>query len=210
MTCSGDSILSQLMQDALPIYTDEVLIRQIVDDDSDAFTLLYRRHSDDLLLTANRALRDKSAAADMVQDIFLSLWNRRKEIQITGTVRTYLHTAVRYHCLHYIEKNITRHDYLSRLAETVEEFVSDNIIEELQLKELRQVLHEVISHLPIRMQEVYKLSRDENLTHKEIAERLSISVETVKKHIQHALQQIKSALISHVLISIVFILRNYF
>ncbi len=198
------------MQEPLPIYADEVLICQIADDDSNAFTLLYCRHSDDLLLTANRVLRNKTAAADVVQDIFLSLWNRRKGMQITGTVRTYLHTSVRYHCLHYIEKNITRRDYLSRLAETVEEFVSDNIIVELQLKELWKILHEVVSHLPPRMQEVYKLSRDENLTHKEIAERLNVSVETVKKHIQHALQHIKSAIISHALITIVFIFRNYY
>lgn len=198
------------MKQPLSTYTDEALIRQIAEDNCNAFTLLYQRHSEDMLLTANKVLREKIAGADVVQEIFISLWNRRKEIQITGLVKTYLHTSVRYHCFHYMEKNITRYDYLSRFAETVKEFVSDNIIEELQLKELRQILNEAVNRLPARMQEVYKLSRDEDLSHKEIAERLSISVETVKKHIHYALQQIKSALISHAKMILLFLLWNYF
>lgn len=183
--------------------SDNELLIHIGNADEEAFSLIYQRYWEDLFVTAVRTLRGKEAAADVVQDVFVSLWNRRFELNITTSLVAYLHTSVRYKCMHYIEKNITRHDYLTRLAETVDQYQSENITENLQLKELRQVLHEVVEQMPARMQEVYKLSRNEYLSHKEIANILNISSETVKKHIQHALEQIKSSLISRVIATII-------
>jgi RNA polymerase sigma-70 factor (ECF subfamily) len=65
---------------------------------------------------------------------------------------------------------------------------------QLHLKEIQQTIHQVVAGMPPKMQEVYRLSRQEHLSHKEIAEKLGITTETVKKHIQHALQLIKTAL----------------
>ncbi len=163
-------------------------------DDKEAFSRIYRRYWNNLFTTAAKALRGKEEAADVVQDVFLSLWNRRKELDIEGSLAAYLQTSVRYKAIHYIEKNITRRDYLDLLTDTAVNSLPASAEIQLQLKEVQQAIHDAVTRMPPKMQEVYQLSRQEYLSHKEIADRLGISTETVKKHIQHALQLIKIAL----------------
>jgi RNA polymerase sigma-19 factor, ECF subfamily len=176
------------------IFTDAELLRQMAEGDNQAFTLLYRRYWEGLFITAAKALRSKEEAADVVQDVFLSLWKRRDEIKVQGSLAAYLHTSVRYKCIHYIEKNITRRDYLALLAEAAESTSAVNPQISLQVKEMEEMINKTVSKMPAKMQEVYKLSRQQHLSHKEIADSMSISVETVKKHIQHALNLIRTDL----------------
>lgn len=173
------------------MYTDEQLIQQMAEGDQQAFTQVYRRYWEDLFITAAKALRGKKEAEDVVQDVLLSLWNRRNELNIQGSLTAYLHTSVRYKCIHYIEKNITRHDYLVQLAEVGTNTTLPNAEINLNLKEMQQTINKAVAKMPPKMKEVYKLSRQENLSYKEISDYMSISVETVKKHIQNALQLIR-------------------
>jgi RNA polymerase sigma-70 factor (family 1) len=175
------------------IHTDESLLRLMAAGDTEAFTLLYRRHWESLFITAVKVIQSKEDAADIVQEIFLSLWNRRSEIVITASLSSYLQTSVRYKAIHYIEKNITRRNYLSMLSDLAESNASspESI---LQVKEIQEAVSVAVKQMPPKMQEVYLLSRHEYLSHKEIAARLGISEETVKKHIQHAMQLIKTSL----------------
>jgi RNA polymerase sigma-70 factor (ECF subfamily) len=175
------------------IHTDETLLVRMSEDDEAAFSEIYNRYWESLFITAAKVLRGKEEAADVVQDVFLSLWNRRKEIKITGSLNSYLQTSARYKAIHYIEKNITRRDYLSLLTETSAQLLPTPELQ-LQLKEVQTVIHDTVNQMPPKMREVYQLSRQEHLSHQEIAERLGISTETVKKHIQHALQLIKESL----------------
>jgi RNA polymerase sigma-70 factor (ECF subfamily) len=136
----------------------------------------------------------------VVQDVFLSLWKRRNELILQGSLAAYLHTSVRYKCIHYIEKNIARRDYLLRIAEVVVSGSAVNAEVNLDLKEMQKTIDRTVASMPTKMQEVYKLSRQQQLSHKEIAENMSISVETVKKHIHHALHLIRKDLLPHILI----------
>jgi RNA polymerase sigma-70 factor (family 1) len=163
-------------------------------DDQEAFTLLYRHYWKDLFITAAKVLRGKEEAADVVQDVFLSLWNRRHELNIEGSLAAYLQTSVRYKAIHYIEKNITRRDYLALFTDVAVNALPPSAEIRLQLKEVQQAIHDTVARMPPKMQEVYRLSRQEHLSHKEIADRLGISAETVKKHIQHAIHMIKLTL----------------
>lgn len=156
--------------------------------------MLYRRYWEAMFLTAAKALRSQDDAADLVQDVFLSLWNRRHELSITGSLEAYLQTSIKYKVINYIEKNITRRDYLALLADMLVNYQPPDVESQLQLKELQQVVQSAVDQMPDKMRTVYELSRKQHLSHKEIAARLGISDETVKKHIQHALQLIKSAI----------------
>ena len=176
------------------MYTDKELLQQISEDNSTAFTILYRRYWEEMYVIAVKALRDKTEAGDVIQEVFLSLWNRRQVLKIEGSVANYLHTAVRYKVIHHIEKNITRRDYLALLADVSVNWLPPNAEVNLQLEELQKTLSTVVTKMPPKMQQVYILSRQNQLSHREIAEQLCVSVETVKKHIQHALQLIKAAL----------------
>ncbi|MEO9146496.1 MAG: RNA polymerase sigma-70 factor [Ginsengibacter sp.] len=187
---------------------DEQLLQQVAGGNRQAFTELYRRYWEDLFITATKVLRERKEAADVVQDVFLSLWNRRNELNIQGSLAAYLHTSVRYKCIHYIEKNITRRDYLVQLAEVAVSVSSPNAEVDLQMKEMQQTINNAVAKMPPKMQEVYKLSRQEHLSYKEISDYMSISVETVKKHIQHALHLIREDLTPYIFIFVLLLLTR--
>lgn len=177
----------------MPI-SNEQLLQQMAKGDRQSFTELYNRYWEQLFITAAKALRGKEEAADVVQDVFLSLWDRRNELNLLGSLSAYLHTSVRYKCIHYIEKNITRHDYLVHLIVSESPSSAET---NLQLKEVQQLINNTVSKMPPKMQEVYRMSRQQQLSYKEIAEKMRVSVETVKKHIHHALHLIKKDLQLH-------------
>jgi len=185
---------NQNTRETLIMHPDELLLQQMAEGNRQAFTEVYKRYWEDLFITAAKALRSKEEAADVTQDVFLSLWNRRNELNIQGSLAGYLHTSVRYKCIHYIEKNIIRRDYLVQLAEIAISSSSPNAELNLQLQEMHQAISKTVAKMPLKMQEVYKLSRQEHMSYKEISDSMSISVETVKKHIQRALQLIKKAM----------------
>jgi RNA polymerase sigma-70 factor (ECF subfamily) len=182
------------MLSARIIHTDEALLRLMSAGDQQAFSQLYRRYWEGLFITAAKALRGREEAADVVQDVFLSLWNRREDLRIEGSLAAYLQTSVRYKAIHYIEKHITRRDYLALLTDVAVNTLPPSAELRLQLKEVQRAIEDTVARMPPKMREVYRLSRQEHLSHKEIAERLGISLETVKKHIQHSLQLIKFAI----------------
>jgi RNA polymerase sigma-70 factor (family 1) len=184
---------------------DEQLLQQMAAGDRPAFTVLYKRYWEDLFITAAKALRGKEEAADVVQDVFFSLWNRRNDLNLQGSLAAYLHTSVRYKSIHYIEKNITRRDYLVQLAEVAVSASSPNAERNLRLKEMQETINKAVAKMPLKMQKVYRLSRENHLSYKEISDHMNISTVTVKKHIQHALHLIKKDMAPYTFIFIVLI-----
>ena len=174
--------------------TDETLLSLLMQDDADAFAMLYRRHWEPMFLNAARVLSSSEDGRDVVQEVFISLWDRRRTLNVTGSVLAYLQTSIKYMAIRFIRKNITRRDYLSRLTRAETEASAADGEERVQLKEIQHVITHAVEHMPTKMREVYLLSREEQLSHNEIAEQLGISPETVKKHIQHALQLIRTAI----------------
>lgn len=192
--------------------SDHELLFLIAAADAGAFRELYFRYRNDLFATAVRVLRDEEEAADIVQEVFLSLWNRRHALDIEGSIAAYLHTSIRYKCLNAIRKNIRQRDYLIQLAYITSHAVSDPG-SHLQCKELQVTIDETLSEMPSRMREAFILSRHRLLTYREIAREMDISPETVKKHIQAALRLLHQALSSfavHLFMLPVFFLSKYF
>lgn len=175
-------------------HTDTELMELISLDDQVAFAELYNRYSQVLLTTALKVLHIKEEAMDAVQDVFLAIWARRKTLKIEKTVAGYLHTSIKYKALQFIEKNITRNDYLNKLNDVAVQDMEASAEIKLQLKQIQETIQQVVAAMPPKMQAAYTLSRSAHLTHREIAEKLQISDETVKKHIQYALKLIKTAI----------------
>jgi RNA polymerase sigma-70 factor (ECF subfamily) len=178
----------------MELYSDDHLLRLMAGNDQAAFTSLYRSYWEPLFVTTVKVIGSKEDAADIVQEVFISLWNRRQELSLTSTLAAYLHASVKYKAIHYIEKDITRRNYLKTLGDVEAASPAPSAEVLLHTKEVRELIQSVINNMPPKMREVYQLSRQEHLSHKEIAARLGISDETVKKHIQHALQLLKTAL----------------
>jgi RNA polymerase sigma-70 factor (family 1) len=170
----------------LEILPDEKLLALIREDDYAAFTEVYNRYWKVLMRTAAKRLGSLEAAEEIVQNIFLHLFLRRKELVIETSLESYLHGAVR----HQVFKNY-------RAIQTQLKYIESTQLQEpqhvespdaaLEVKELREQVLLVANKMPEKCREVFFLSRFDQLSHKEIAERLGISVNTVKRHMTKAL-----------------------
>ena len=170
-------------------FNDQELTVLLKQGDQLAFTEIYNRYWAEMYYHAFRMLKDEESAKDVVQDIFSNLWSKsgslHEEIKLSG----HLYIAVRNKIFNLIAKNKVRNDYLSSIAAYVTEVANDASL--LDEKELLALVEAEIQNLPPKMREIFELSRKENLSHKEIAEKLNISDQTVKKQIQNALKILK-------------------
>jgi RNA polymerase sigma-70 factor (family 1) len=177
-------------------YTDKQLIISLRNGEADAFTEIYERYWNKLLVYTMRVIRQQPDAEDIVQELFVSIWRRRDVLDVEHALSTYLYNSVRYLACRYIEKNSAYSGYLQRLASWMagEEGNASGIEAEIFGRELEGQIDRLIQQLPAKMQEVFILSRRHHLSYKEIADRLSISEETVRKQVYKSLQILRSRL----------------
>jgi len=175
-------------------YVEKDLLTRMMHGDTDAFSQLYNRYWNELFALAVKMLRGEEEAADVLQDVFFSLWQRRGDLVVHGSLAAYLHTSVRYKVRDYIAKNITRRDYLSLLTDTAVHTLPADSQLRLELKEAQQTIQSTVASMPARVREAYTLRREQHLSYAEIGERMGTSPETARKQLQHALQLIKNSL----------------
>lgn len=169
---------------------NEELYRRIKKGDKQAFELLFHKYYAVLCALAEKILRSIEPAKDIVQEVFLKLWTEREQIQIETSVKAFLFQWVKNKCLNYLRhlEVINLHQHESLKTSSIEyEDVDD------PEEELLATIYASIQMLSPQCQRVFKLSRFEGLKHKEIAEKLGISVKTVKIHIGKALSQIRQS-----------------
>ena len=132
-------------------------------------------------------MRDRDEAKDIIHEVFLNLWTKRKTLAYTDNLGPFLYASVRNRIFNLISHKRIVSIYVSSLQQIIDdgEYITDEALRE---KELRLIIDKEISTLPKKMQEVFKLSRNEHLSHRQIAEKLDLSEQTVRKHIQHALK----------------------
>lgn len=176
-------------------HTDQFLLQQLSLNDQAAFTTIYERYWKTLFREAMNVLRSQKEAEDCVQELFVSIWNRRQALSINSSLKAYLQTAIRYQCIDRIERDMIRGGYLDDFSSYLEaHHVIPSIEQELEARELAANIDQLMDKMPGKMREVFRLSRQEQLTHREIADRLQISEETVKKQIYLALKILRSNL----------------
>ena len=174
-------------------FTDEALVLRIQQGDREAFTQFYERHRTAMYLSAYHLLRDEDQAHDAVQELFADIWQRADRIDTGGNIKGYLYTVLRNRML----TAMSRSKYLEEYIDSYLAFEQQNTStteETVLARELEQLLEEKINQLPPKMREVYELSWREDLSNKEIAERMSISEGTVKQHKHQAMRIIRGKL----------------
>ncbi|MEM9824527.1 MAG: RNA polymerase sigma-70 factor, partial [Bacteroidota bacterium] len=157
---------------------EKAILEQIKAGKQAAFDELFRQYYRYLVIVAYRYLQDDHRAKDMVQEVFLDFWKRRDRIHIEQSIKAFLRRAVVNHCLATIRKN-QRVD-LKDSPDTNISRVQDKVDEIYEYKELEEVVEAAIKRLPERCQLIFRMSRHENLSHKEIAEQLAISTKTIE------------------------------
>ncbi|WP_316738434.1 RNA polymerase sigma-70 factor [Pedobacter aquatilis] len=176
--------------------SDFELVDLLKRDDYAAFTEIYNRYWEKLVTAAGKRLPDLETAEELVQDIFLSFFIRRHEIQLSQTVEGYLMSALKHQVFKAYRSLKIREKYVDsqQFIEPLQPHLPDALIE---AKELREQIYNVAQKMPEKCREVFMLSRFEQLSQKDIADKLGISINTVKRHINKATSILHSELREH-------------
>lgn len=170
-----------------PLLSESISSRQLAHGDETLFSKLYNLYWEMLYGYVIRVLQDKEDTMDVVQETFISVWQQRKTLADVGSVKSYLFSIARYKALRHIRLNIQKRDHLPSLLQFFNNY-QESPETLLVSEELQQIIDAKVASLPPKMREVFILSREENLSYKEIAERLNISDKTVKKQISNSLK----------------------
>jgi RNA polymerase sigma-70 factor (ECF subfamily) len=166
--------------------SDNELFERIRQDKEGAFEILYERHWLRLTDAAYRRLQSLQKAEDLVQDLFISLYQKRHTINITVSLHAYLNQALKYKILNAFRADKTRMIY--REEAVFQPDCKNDLASSVDARALDQKIREISTLLPKKCRQVFELSRKWNKTNKEIAEHLNISISAVEKHIARALK----------------------
>ena len=170
---------------------DTRLFKKIRKGDLKAFETLFRKYYSYLCSLANRYCRDRDTAEEVVQDLFYRLWEKKQEISIETSVKSYLIKAIYFNTLNRMKQQ-KRDVELSNLQQ---ETVTGSSAEELvELTEISELVEHTLNRLPSRGQQIFRLSRLEGLTYREIALQLDISVKTVEAYMGQALRLFRESM----------------
>lgn len=171
--------------------------------DEHAFTEIYNRYKAVLYIHAYSRLKNVEEVNDIIHELFATLWNKRETLVFKSNLSNYLYTAIRNRIIDFISHKKVESEYISGFQQFINhsEAATDHLLRE---KELARIIEEEVSSLPVKMREVFELSRKYNHSHREIAYKLTISEKTVKKHVNNALKILRIKL--SMVISMVFIL----
>ncbi len=175
--------------------------------DKKTFEDLFRTHFKHLCTFALKYVKDLDTAKEIVQDVFLNLWEKRDSIDPAMSIKSYLTTAIYNRSLNHLRDHKKfNSDILS--FENLYPFNDQESTDHLVTYELHQKINLAIDELPLKCKEVFMLNRFEDLKYREIAEKLNISVKTVETQMSKALQHLRVRLVEYLPIFIIFMLLN--
>lgn len=165
----------------------------ISEGDKAAFEQVFRQYYQPLCRHALPLIKDLDEAEEVVQQVFFNIWNKRGELQVSSSIKSYLYRAVHNDCLNRLKhgkiKSLYAEDYKKSQGGS-----ADDASKTLQAKELGRHIQEALNQLPEQCGHVFRLSRFENLKYAEIAQELGISVKTVENHMGKALKLMREQL----------------
>lgn len=183
---------------------EELIWKQIQKKDGKAFESYYKMHYKSFFVMACRYLKNTAQAEELVNDVFMKIWEDGSGISIDSSLKSYIYRAIINRSLNEIQKNKKDLNLAIDLYNSQDESYE---LREIEENELRIKLYGAIDMLPEQCKKVFQLSRFEELKQQEIADRLGISIKTVKNHITHALKEISKS-VEGFLIAVIIIIQN--
>lgn len=172
---------------------ERALVLRLIDGDEDAFCELYATYKNRLIYFAMRFLKSRGYAEDVFQDAFTLIWQGRRFINPDASFSSYLYTIVRNRILNQLRDLANQEKMKEQILVQAVDY-SNNTKEEILFNDLRQMIQQAMQRLTPRQREIFEMSRERQMSHKEIAEALGISVNTVQESISISLRTLRSYL----------------
>lgn len=172
------------------------LVLRLIDGDEDAFCELYASYKNRLIYFAMRFLKSREYAEDVFQDAFTVIWQGRRFINPDTSFSSYLYTIVRNRVLNQL-RDLDNQDKLKEqiLAQSVD--YTEDTKHRIMADDLRHLIACAMQQLTVRQREVFRMSREKQMSHQEIADALGISINTVQEHISTSLRVLRVYLEKH-------------
>ncbi|MEO1009692.1 MAG: RNA polymerase sigma-70 factor [Bacteroidota bacterium] len=169
--------------------TDFALLKK---DNALAFRRIYEEFWEGLFRVSFGILQDEALAKDIVQEVFVTIWTKRKTLDISHG-KAYLYRAVKLRCFEYLRKGRIPRIVLDRASQIAQEHTFED---NLDLMDTQQRLEKGMANIPKKSLQVFKMSRFQKLSNQEIAEELQVSPKTVEYHITKSLRHLRQVLTS--------------
>lgn len=174
--------------------SDNELVAFLREGDAAAYTEIYDRYFQLMFVFAYKKLRDEELAKDFVQELFVKLWERREAVSEENNFRAYLYVALRNRILDYFSHQNVEAKYIDFLSSYYSDISFQNADFKIREKQLADYIEKQIKTLPPKMQLIFKMSRKQFLSHKEIASELKTTENNVTTQITSALRILKTKL----------------
>ncbi len=174
------------------ISLDIELISKLQKGDENAYTFLMDTYHQKLCVYANSLINDGLTAEDIVQNVFINLWKRRKKLKVKTSIESLLYKSVYNEFIDQYRKNVTILNVEQRYIEHLNLIVND--YDEEKIKKAIKMVYKVVQNLPPKCKEIFLLSKTDGLSNMEISEHLNISIKTVENQISKAFKVVRNKL----------------
>lgn len=184
-------------------HNNDLLLTHFRNGNQKAFKTLFDQYWEVMLVKANSILTDRDVAQDIVQDIWINLWNQRGKLVISN-FEAYIFRAVRYGCYKYLRDN----KFTTTQLKTIDSLVieSSNVENQQNLEATQKLIDKSLEELSPRCQQIFTLSRIDDIPNEEIALKLGISKRSVENQVSLALRVIRRHLTSLYFLSFIYFL----
>ncbi|MCL1821453.1 MAG: RNA polymerase sigma-70 factor [Prolixibacteraceae bacterium] len=163
---------------------DMMLYNSIKEGNAHAFELLFMKYYTPLCLFAAKYTHDIDVARDVVQNLFVYLWENRLALRIENSVKSYLISAIRRNSIRLVQQQ--------RPVQSKNSHIAEELYDSLELEELNRQLHNAIEQLPSQCKKIFKMSRFDEMKYAEIARKLDLSIKTVEAQMGKALKLLRN------------------
>jgi RNA polymerase sigma-70 factor (ECF subfamily) len=193
---------------------DNDLFQQIKHGDVYAFEKLFKLYYKNLCFFAEHYVKEKAMAEEIVSSVFINIWEKRKNIEIKGSVKSYLFTSIHNQCLKYLEhlKVMKKYeDYAINRLKNKELLAPSSAgypLANLISKEIIEEIEKAINELPEKCREIFCLCRFDEMSYQDISEKLNISINTVRTQMARALQKLRENLKKYLPVVVLILIKG--
>ncbi len=180
------------------------LVKLLKKGDMAAFDSIYQCYCKRISGFIFRYVKHEADTEEIVQEVFVKIWINRHKLDLNASFEAYLFTITYNSVISLMRKKVNENKYVAHVKSMQQVYDSDKIINDIQYKELNNKVERLLNQLTPRQKQIFLLSREEGLSHKEIAEKLNISSNTVKNHLVTTLSFLKSRLAKDMILGVLY------